>query len=463
VAFTLVAAIAFSRIAAGQDPVRTELAARHVALARKLEKGGFFREARRELLLALELDPDDAGARSRLGYKREGEAWTGTPAPPRPSRAELAGALLEECAALHREAAKSLAAEAAATEDEPARRSLAGLALEEDPNEKKAREVLRHVKKGFLWVSPREALVLEVFASSAGESRVEPPKNVSGDAELVTLLGLGELHRLEDEHAVFLSTEASGADLLELARAIDTTRRAWAHFLPKDAPPAGDVSRPKTRARWLVVAPAEHDLFLDRASVEKGRRAVAKQLRSWSGWITVPATGEKAFVYESSLGALNRTEWAALTAVKTLLQQSLARTATAPGFLVEGFARFFSGRATGKVEISFVSTKETRSVQERAARGFDEFRAGVREVLARSLEGDLGRLVTKGLNELEEGDSEEAFAFVEYALARKPEALRAFLRAISPEEPVLATFERAFGSSASALEREMRAWAREEY
>ena len=450
----------------GDETLRSDLAASHVALARKLERPGLFREIRQELRLALELDPDCAAAREKLGYKREGTEWQGAPGPPRASKSELTGALLAELVSLHVDAAGKLdsAATRAATEDE--RRALAGLALDESHEDKGARELLAHTRKGTSWVSPLEASVREVFVKSAADARAAEPEKRAGDAALADFLQLGALDRREAATAVFLATPGAGADLAEIGRTIDSVRRAWYHFLPKEETTTSGVPdarpRPATHPHWLVLAPSEHDAFVERA-VEPQRRALAKQLRSWSGWVALPGSDEKVFVYESGLAASNRLEWAALTAVKTLLIQTTPRGVAPPGFLVDGLSRFFAGRVVGKLEISFVSTKTTRSVAERGAQTFEGFRAGVRGLLALSLDGDLGRLAAKNLNELEEADPAWSLAFVEHALARRPDALRALLKRLSPDETTTQSVEKAFGAPLAALERDLRAWAREEY
>lgn len=452
---------------AGDEALRSELAARHVALAKKLEKQGFFREIRQELLLALELAPDDAAAREKLGYTRDGSTWRGLPAPARPSKAELSGALLQELVALHVDAAKKLvaAAKAAATDEE--RRALAGLALDESHDDVAARELLGFTRKGSgPWLSAREVAVRESFARATADARAQEPEKKAGEEALADFLGLGALERREAPNAVFLATPAASADLAALGRTVETVKRAWYDSLPKkdDAAPAPDAAktRPTTRGHWLVVAASEHDAFVAKAA-EPERRALAKQLRSWSGWIALPGTDEKVFVYESAHAASNRPEWAALTAVKTLVLATAPRGVAPPGFLVDGLSRFFAGRVTGKLEMAFVSTKQTRSVNERGAQTFEGFRATVRGALELSVEGDLERLAARSLNDLEEQDPAWDLAFVEFALARKPAALRSLLEHLSPDEPVARSVEKAFEEPIGTLEREVRAWAREEY
>src|SRR5207253_3036987 len=82
--------------------------------------------------------PDARLPRERLGYRREGDAWKGTPGPARSRVAlEEGSALAKERALVHREIAAALveAARLAPTNS----RTLAGLALDEDPENKAAR------------------------------------------------------------------------------------------------------------------------------------------------------------------------------------------------------------------------------------------------------------------------------------------------------------------------------------
>jgi hypothetical protein len=467
---------------AGVGPLRSELAAKHVARAKELEFQGFFQEARAERLVALELDPDQKDARFALGYKREGDEWKGQPAPARKDRHEWEGKPVSLTRALHEEAAARLAVLAAVAKKEGREedaRSLAGLALDEDQECRKAREVLGHQTSGkddhlgrTIFFSEREKAVRDAFAHAALAAKNDEPALTPGDEALEALLGLGPLDRRESEHAIYLATKAAKADLPALARYVDTIRHAWSELLAQDDAVAPSTSRVGVKVRWIVVAPSEHEAFVAKAILDPARRKLAKQLGSWSGWTLAGprsadggATGdqEALFVYESSLAAENRAEWMALTAVKTLIQQRLPAKAPPPGFLVEGLGRFFAGRATGRIDMSFLSSKVSLSVHERTAWSWDELHANVRDALARSLEGDLRRLVSKSLNDLEDADSELALAFVEYLLARRPKELSSFVAALSPDEPALATLERVTGSKVEGLEREMRAWAREEY
>lgn len=454
--------------------LRAELAKKHAAVGKKLERSGCWREMRNELHLALALDPDCAEARAQLGYKRIDGEWKGAPPAPKPSRTQPSPALAKEIAATHGQSSWRLteAALAAKKADRPEdARALAGFALDEDPNDAKARALLEHEKSGKVFTSVRERAVRTVFALGLDEAKKEAPPAVTGDLALEKLLDLGPLDRRESDHAVFLATRASKADLAELARTIDVIRRAWAELVPKEPKPQGpDVApvatRAKTKARWIVVAPSEHAKFVEKAVADEKRRPLAKQLKSWSGWTLAGAEGaggEKLFLYECSLDAKNHAEWVALTAVKTLIQQTLPPKAPPPGFLVEGLARFFSGRTTGKIEMSFLSAKVSLSVHERAAMGFDELRAGVRQALILAPEGELRRLVSKSLNDLEDQDSELALAVVEFLLDRKGAEVPKLLAALSPDEPALATLERILGASAEKTEQELRAWAREEY
>jgi uncharacterized protein YifE (UPF0438 family) len=483
-------AVLLARPAFADDPIRvkadleralaaivTDLVEKHVALAKKLEKPGCLAEARLELELALELDTDAKTPREKLGYKREGDAWLGTPGPVRSRVALEAGLLWNERDRLHKDAATRLAALAKRAQAgglASDARAVAGLALEEDATSKAAREVLGHEKHGDAWASARETKIATAFGKaheSASSGEVRPGAE---DEELTKLLGLGELVRRETDHAVYFATKDADADLAGLAKVVAVTSAAYRHYLGSGDPgfaiegetdPPAAAAPPikeRSRVRWLVVAAAEHAKFLDKAVLDKSRHDLAKKLRSWSGWLELPSG--KIFVFESCLATKFRAEWISLSSVKTLSGQTLAANKAAPpAFIVEGFARFFGGRASGKVEISYVSAKESSAVHERAAATFDEFRARVRPTLTGALDGDLRRLVTKHLNELEDPDSALAFAFVEFAFACHRAELKQFLEALKPDEEPLTTFERVFQRNVEAIEREFRAWAREEY
>ncbi|HZU98710.1 MAG TPA: hypothetical protein VFF73_18535 [Planctomycetota bacterium] len=467
----LVLSLVLVSMALAQDDLATTLAKKHAALGKKLKQQGSWQEMRRELVLALELDRDCKDARIALGYKKEGDEWKGAPGPLKPDRAEPGPTLKNEIGTLHAEAAQKLVtaaldAKKAGKTDEA--RALAGLALDEDDDDAKARDLLDHVKLGKTWTSPHERATRKVFADAAEAAKKEEPPITHGDEALEKLLDLGPLERRESEHAVFLATKKAAADLPALARTIDTIRHAWVALVPKPEKPeppsdpaAPVASAAKTKARWIVVAPSEHQKFVEKAVTEKTRQPLAKQLKSFSGWTEV--SGEKLFLYECSLDPENRGEWAALTAVKTLIQQILPRKASPPGFLVEGLARSFAGRVTGRIDISFVSAKQSLSVHERSSLSFEQMRSFERTVLGLSLEGDFRKLVSKSLNDMEDVDSELALATVEFLLEKKTSETAKFLGALSPDEAPSVTLERILGTSLDQAERELRAWAREEY
>jgi hypothetical protein len=447
---------------------RADLAQKHYLLAKKLEKPGCWHEMRAELLLAIELDPDNKDARFKLGYKREGDSWKGAGMADKKSRAEPSSALQKEIYALHGEAASRLAEAALAAKkngDEATAHALAGLALDEDAQCAPAREVLGHERKYGNWASPRERKVRQTFFDAIDAAKKDEPPARAGDESLEKLLELGPLDRRESETFVFLSTKAAKADLVSLARTIDEIRHAWAELVPRpevEGDAAAVTSHAKTKARWLVVAPSEHAKFVDHAVKDESRRPLCKQLGSFSGF-TQAANQDVYFLYECSHEEKNRPEWAALTAVKTLIQQNLPQKAPPPGFLVEGLARFFAGRTTGRVDISFVTPRATLTVHERSSVDFDTLRVTIRAAIAQSPEGFLRGLVNKSLNELEDQDSQLALAFVEFLLAKKPKEVARYLGAVSPSEPAPATLERVLGASPEEVERELRAWAREEY
>src|SRR5437764_1159616 len=66
----------------------TRIAARHVELAKALEKSAAH-EAVLELALAIEVSPDDKTAREKLGFKRDGAVWRGYPQLPPPTAEPL--------------------------------------------------------------------------------------------------------------------------------------------------------------------------------------------------------------------------------------------------------------------------------------------------------------------------------------------------------------------------------------
>jgi hypothetical protein len=265
--------------------------------------------------------------------------------------------------------------------------------------------------------------------------------------------------------------KAGQLDQAELVRALELTRAAWRGLLDKgDArfALAGDPPRAReprdeappeaNRPRFLVLGPQEHPTFVDRA-VEEPRRPLAKQLKSWSGWLEL--TTGKVFTFECALPPSHRGEWVVLGATKTLLGSKVR--AACPGFLVEGLTRFFDGHVTGRAELSYVNTKESRSVRERNARTFDDLRASVRGAFQLSLDGDLAKVVSKHLNDFTDDDSLVALAFVEFALEKHRAELKELLGAITDKETVLETFERCMKKSCAELERELREWARAEY
>src|SRR5207248_10100389 len=97
------------------------------------------------------------------------------------------------------------------------------------------------------------------------------------------------------------------------------------------------------------------------------------------------------------------------------------------------------------------------------AGSIDSLRARVRGVVQEGLEGELRSLLTKGVNDLEHTDSATALAFIDYCLAAKRGSLAAFMAELKPDETPIATFERTFKQSVEEVERDFRAWVREEY
>src|SRR4029077_11346854 len=104
----------------------------------------------------------------------------------------------------HRESAAMLLDLAKKAKGEDARR-IAGLVLEEDPEDAGARALLGHA--GPAWRRAREAKIAAAFTRSLEKASEGEAKKDPVDDAVEKLLGLGAFDRRETEHFVILATK----------------------------------------------------------------------------------------------------------------------------------------------------------------------------------------------------------------------------------------------------------------
>lgn len=475
-----------------------DLAGKHEALAKRLEAVAHPGAAWEQLVLAFELEPESAGVRAALGYKKTGKTWAG---PPRarpapdpsissdPKSSKDAPALLAEADQRRQKAAQDLAALAKRAQAgglaEDARR-IAGLALDEDPTNEAARGVLGHSKrtetgpppKGTseprpFWVSSRESTLEDAFAKAVSEAKKLPERKERLDAELLNVLPFGGAYgRADTEHASVLATPvAQEPDVERLARVAEATWRACRALLAGDTDAwkipgaAGESSgaarpAPDFRPYVLVLSAEQHASFVDMIVKQPDENAARKKADGFSTNMKLPSG--RALVAEQCGAAPFRAEVAAHAVMAALVKDSFAG-GPCPDWALAGLRVFFGGRATGRNDAVYASLAGTGSRLEWKGGSFLSFRGLVRGELSTTLEGTLKPLFGKHQNELDAGDLVLSFALVDWALERQRGPFVAFLAGLSKDEPALATFEKAFKKPVDAVEADLRAWAREEF
>ncbi len=473
--------LVFAATAARADDVvrdtRHAAAEHHVALAERLEKK-HPREACLELLLALEMDPDDAKARAKLGYtKDENKVWRGAPQVPAATAAEVEPAALQEIDRARRDAASKLARLAKRLRDEKKpedARLIAGLALDENPDEKTARDLLGMEKRGEAWTSARELKIRAAFAKALEGAKGGEVKASPDDDAFEKLCGVGALDHARSPHAaLYWSKEASKVDAAALLRLAEASWLAHRYFVsgddagftvegePKRAA-TGVAPAPRAKPYFLVVTEPEHAKFVEAVVTDPKMQAFAKGLGSWADWKTVP-TGS-ILLSEASYEPELRGEWVSGGMASFLTQSLLGDHAELlPNFLDEGLSRFFSGHVSGRAEIDDQNAGASSSARAFEGGSFDALRARVRRVLVETPEGGLRALLAKKTNEIDQDDSAMALALVDFLLAAKRPELASFLAGLSESELPLATLERVLKKSVEDLERELRDFVRVEY
>jgi len=485
IAFFLAAGAFVARADEPGKGLRDTIADKHVALAKKLEKA-HPRECYEELLLALEMNPDNHDARAKLGYKRDADKkWRGAPVIPGLSNDELDPKLKTERARERKDAAGKLAKLAkdleknGKTDDA---RMIAGLALEEIADdravadaaneEKIARAVLGHEKKGDAWRSAREQKIDAAFEKALQAAKPAEAKNVPDD--VTKLAGLGALQGKENAHArVMWTGSAESVDADALIRAAETAWNAQRYFIAGDdagfsvdgepkREATGAAPAPTLRPDWLVVANSEHAPFVEHAVSDKGLHAFAKGLVGWANYYRV--NGQNYLIHEGHFVPTVRAEWVAAGMSEFLTAAPLQKRYEAvPDLVNEGLKRFFSGHVSGRVDICYSSAGSSTGKRAFKAGSFDQLRLLARLGLQQAPEGELRSMLAKKVNDLDQLDSAVALALFDFLLATKRQELANFYAEVKLDEPALTTFERVMKKSVEDVEQELRAWVRQEY
>lgn len=437
-------------LAVKERELARSIAGKHLVAARRLEKRP--REAYEELALALAIDPSNELARSRL---------------PRDVPPPSAKPLLEnEKKTLAKEHAQNAAklvalarrAKAGGLEDDA--RRIAALALEEDPGDAAARELLGHARSGEAWLSPREAALRAEFA------KVPPAKPEAALPEpIAAVTKVGGLTGLETPHASYLVSRAAGpGGLEELVRRAEATWSLVESILEgraatpgKQATGAAAVS--SERVCFLVVAEAEHAPFVKAVVKDAKLHAYASSLGGWNQEVALKSGS--VYILESFFAPEFRVEWAC-NAVTALLASRHYAT-TPPGFIDDALKRYFGGRVSGRADHSYSERASGQGSDDDEGASFDELRSRVRPALRLAPEGFLRVLLAKKAQELTLEDSAIALALADLLFAKQRDRVLPLISSFKGDELPAATVERVLGKKLEDLERELRAFAREEY
>ncbi len=456
---------------------RSQIADRHVGLAKKLEKK-HPREAFEELLIAIAMDPDDNEARSKLGYKRDAnKVWQGAPQAPAATNVPIDKKLMEDVLHVRKDSATKLISLAKQLRDDrklDEAKYISGLALEEDPESKVAREILGHERRGEAWVSPREARIRSAFANAMKAAKGGEAKEFKDKAQLEKLCGVGALERRESAHAaLYWSKAAPDVAADALLRAIETTWLAQRHLIAGDdngftvdgdpkREATGGIKAPAFNPSWLIVDKSEHKTFIESAVADKKQHDFAKGLAGWQSWYRLDSGA--LLLFEGSFEARMRVEWTSAGMAEFLTLEPLGkRSGALPDFLQEGLKRFFSGHVSGRAEIFYANTGSSTSKRSFRAGSFDLLRAHARVAIRLAPEGELRSLLAKKTNDLDQLDSAAALSFFDYLLAKDRSGLAAFLDGLKEGEVPIQTLEKAMKKSIEEVERSWRFWVREEY
>ncbi|HZV03341.1 MAG TPA: hypothetical protein VFF73_41940 [Planctomycetota bacterium] len=476
----VIGVVALAALALGDETAakqtRDQLAEKHVQFAKKLEEKKFPREAFEELLLALELNPENTEAREKLGYKLdENKRWTGIPAVPKQGDG-LEVALEKERDKEHKEAASKLASLARAKKSEGKNDEmvvLAGLALDEYPDDRSAREVLGFEKKTEGWQTPRERKIQAAFTKALNGAKAGDAKESPPDEAFTKYCQLGKLSRRESDHGVAWHTSAApSVDSEQLLKAADATFVAYRYFLAGEDTGFSVEGEPlraeaalapsaSVKPNWLVVADNEHAPFIEKTIKDEKEQALGKALTGYCSWHKI--AGEQALIIEGHFAPNLRREWVSGTYTEFLTSAPLGvkNAAAIPDFISEGQKRFFSGHVSGRAEIFYTSGYTGRKKFQQGT--FETLRSHVRATLRAAPEGELRRLLGKQASEMDAYDSGLALAFFDFMIATKRSELAKFLTSIKAGQSAQFTLERAVGVSVDALEADWRVWVRSEY
>jgi len=460
----------------GKD-ARHQIAERHVSLGERLEKKHKL-EAFWQYLLAVEMDPDCFEARKHLGYKKDdNKVWQGSPQAPPAVNDPIDKKLQDDIAHVRKDSATKLMYLAKhLVEDKKLEEAkvLAGLALEEDPNLAKAREIVGHEKRGEAWVSPRESRIRAAFAKALQGQKAGENKTFADQAAIEKLCGLGALDRRETDHAVlYWSRSAAPVEDGGLLRAAETAWSAHRYFIAGDEQgfsvdgdpkreATGGLKAPTIKPSWLVVAQSEHKTFVESAVADKKQWDFAKSLAGWQAWYQLPSGN--VLLFEGCFVPQTRVEWVTAAMAEFLTLAPLEKRAPLlPDFLNEGLKRFFSGHVSGRAEIFYANMGSSTSKRTFQAGTFDVLRAHARVALQQAPEGELRLLLSKKTNEFDQLDSAVALAFFDYLLDRERSGLAKFMEDLKDGELPMTTLEKALKKSVDETERAFREWVREEY
>lgn len=437
-----------------------EIAAEYVKIGEYLDNARLHRWAASQFEQALEFDPDNAKARKRLGYARQGDSWQRDPAIDvktgnvRTSGIEAHEKEMEQRKArAHAAAAKELEKLAAWCRQkglgEEAKLCLRRL-LEFDRRNPRALQELGYVAEGERWIAPEELALRKWFRESLDARAKGSP--VEGESEVEQRLKIATEKRRSERFAV----ESGHIKGPQLERLVQHLEQAWEIYHGLFGVEQSVLKPPI--AVIILRSQKEHEAFID--AFERGGEAdKALSKKNDGAMYTEPPMAECVqrekgidFVFDYCIHAV----------VHLMVAYQLG---TDRPWLTEGLATAFTRQLRGTALCACVRLEGTARDGGKTFTDPAHWPLIVRDWVQKGGDPELALVLRSTLNELDQTRLVKAWSVLDFLMTMHRERLPELLEALEkdPRDPGDGAFRKVFGWTVEMLEAEWRAYTRRAY
>jgi len=437
-----------------------EVAADYVRLGDYLDNAKLHRWAAGIYEQALEMEPDNAKARKRLGFVRKGEAWQRDPSVEVKSKNQRTSGIEsyekeieQRKAKTHGDAARDLEKLAAWCKQkglgEEARACMRRI-LEFDRTHAKALQELGYLIEGERWVSPEEQALRKWFRD--GMDARPKGRSVEGESDVEKKLRIVTEKRTSD-HVAVESGHLKGPALERLVQHLEQTWEIYHGLFGLDQP----VLKPPMTI-VILRTQEEHSAFID--AFEKGSDAdKALSKKNDGAMYTEPPLAECA---QREKGMDFVFDYCIHSALHLMLAYHLG--ADRP-WLTEGLATAFTRQLKSTALCACVKLEGTSREGGKAFSDPASWPIIIREWVKKGGDPEMLLVLRSSLNELDQMRMLKAWSVLDFLMTARREKLKPFLAALAEDSKDSGekAFQTVFGWSVEQLETEWRAYTRRAY